>query len=67
VRFQKTSPVLLLAPPSHLPTPSPATTEVIVITIAVVSLIVDDHVVQGDASTHDQIKNALRVKPVRNG
>jgi hypothetical protein len=35
----------------------------VVITVAV-SLIVDDHVVQDDASTHDQIKNALRVRPV---
>jgi hypothetical protein len=40
---------------------------VIVVIVAVVSLIVDDHVVQDDASTHDQIKNALRVRPARDG
>jgi hypothetical protein len=39
---------------------------VIVIIIAVVSLIVDDHVVQDVASTHNQIENALRVRPARN-
>jgi hypothetical protein len=38
---------------------------VIVIIIATVSLIVDDHIVQDDASTHDQIENALRVRPGR--
>jgi hypothetical protein len=40
-----------------------ATTEVIVVIIAVISLIVDDHVVQDDVSTHDQIESALRVRP----
>jgi hypothetical protein len=38
---------------------------VIVVIIAAVSLIIDDHVVQDDASTHDQIENALRVRPTR--
>jgi hypothetical protein len=38
----------------------------IVIIIAVVSLIIDDHIVQDDAGTHDQIKSVLRVRPVRN-
>jgi hypothetical protein len=38
---------------------------VIVVTVTVVSLIVDDHIVQDDASTHDQIENALRVKSIR--
>jgi hypothetical protein len=33
---------------------------VIVVIVAVVSLIVDDHVVQDDASTHDQIENELK-------
>jgi hypothetical protein len=40
---------------------------VIVLIIAVVSLIVNDHVVQDDVSTHDQPESALRVRPVRNG
>jgi hypothetical protein len=40
---------------------------VIVVIVVVVSLIIDNHVVQDDASTHDQIKNALRVRPVRDG
>jgi hypothetical protein len=44
---------------------SGVTTEVIVVIVAAVSLIVDDHVVQGDASTHDQIDNVLRVRPDR--
>jgi hypothetical protein len=39
-----------------------ATTEVIVVIIAAISLIVDDHVVQDDVSTHDQIESALRVR-----
>jgi hypothetical protein len=38
---------------------------VIVVIVTVVSLIVDDHIVQDDASTHDQIESALRVKPIR--
>jgi hypothetical protein len=38
---------------------------VIVVIIAAVSLVVDDHVVQDDASTHDQIKSVLRVRPTR--
>jgi hypothetical protein len=38
---------------------------VIVFIIAAVSLVVDDHVVQDDASMHDQIESALRVRPVR--
>jgi hypothetical protein len=40
---------------------------VIVLIVAVVSLIVNDHVVQDDVSTHDQPESALRVRPVRNG
>jgi hypothetical protein len=40
---------------------------VIVLIIAAVSLIVDDHIVQDNASTHDQPESALRVKPVRDG
>jgi hypothetical protein len=40
---------------------------VIVIIVAVVSLIVVDHVVQDDASTHDQIENELRVRSIRDG
>jgi hypothetical protein len=40
---------------------------VIVIIIVVISLVINDHVVQDDTSTHDQIKSALRVRPVRNG
>jgi hypothetical protein len=38
---------------------------VIVVIIAVVSLIIDDHIVQDDASMHDQIENALKVRSVR--
>jgi hypothetical protein len=38
---------------------------VIVVIIAVVSLIVDDHVVQYNTSMYDQIKSALRVRPIR--
>jgi hypothetical protein len=39
----------------------------IVVIVVVVSLVVDDHIVQDDASTHDQIENALRVRPARDG
>jgi hypothetical protein len=35
---------------------------VIVVIVAAVSLIVDDHVVQDDANTHDQIKSAPESK-----
>jgi hypothetical protein len=38
---------------------------VIVLIVAVISLIIDDHVVQHNASTHDQSNSALRVKQVR--
>jgi hypothetical protein len=38
---------------------------VIIVIVAAVSLIVDDHVMQDDASTHNQIENALRVRSVR--
>jgi hypothetical protein len=38
---------------------------VIVIIVATIPLIVDDHVVQDDVSTHDQIENALTVRPDR--
>jgi hypothetical protein len=40
---------------------------VIVIIVAVVSLIVDDHIVQDNVSTHDQIESVLKVRPVRDG
>jgi hypothetical protein len=40
---------------------------VIVLIVAVVSLIIDDHVVQDNASMHDQPKSALRVRPVGDG
>jgi hypothetical protein len=40
---------------------------VIIVIVAAVSLIVDDHVVQDDVSTHDQIENVLRVRLVRDG
>jgi hypothetical protein len=40
---------------------------VIVLIVAAVSLIVNDHVVQDDASTHDQPESALRVRPIKNG
>jgi hypothetical protein len=40
---------------------------VIVLIIVVVSLIVNDHVVQNNASMHDQPKSALRVRPTRDG
>jgi hypothetical protein len=40
---------------------------VIVVIVATVSLIVDDHIMQDDVSMYDQIKNALRVRPVRDG
>jgi hypothetical protein len=40
---------------------------VIVIIVPVISVIVDDHVVQDDASTHDQIENALRIRPIIDG
>jgi hypothetical protein len=36
---------------------------VIVFIVVVVSLIVDDHIVQDDVNTHDQIESALRVRP----
>jgi hypothetical protein len=38
---------------------------VIVIIVAAASLVVDDHVVQNDASTYDQPESALRVRPAR--
>jgi hypothetical protein len=38
---------------------------VIVVIVVAVSLIVNDYVVQDDASTRDQIENALRVRPIR--
>jgi hypothetical protein len=37
---------------------------VIVLIEGAVSLIIDDHVVQDNISTHDQPKSALRVRPV---
>jgi hypothetical protein len=38
---------------------------VIVIIVTTISLVVDDHIVQDDASTHNQIENTLRVRPIR--
>jgi hypothetical protein len=35
---------------------------VIVIIVATVSFVVDNHVMRDDVSTHDQIENALRVR-----
>jgi hypothetical protein len=40
---------------------------VIVVIVAAVSLVVNDHVVQDDASTHDQIESTLRVRSIRDG
>jgi hypothetical protein len=37
----------------------------IIVIVTAVSLIIDDHVVQDDASTHDQFESALRVRPIR--
>jgi hypothetical protein len=38
---------------------------VIIVIVAIVSLIVDDHVVQDDANTHNQIENTLGVRPTK--
>jgi hypothetical protein len=40
---------------------------VIVFIVATVSLVIDDHVVQDDASMHDQPESVLRVRPARDG
>jgi hypothetical protein len=40
---------------------------VIVVIVVIVSLIVDNHIVQDNVSTHDQIESALRVRPARDG
>jgi hypothetical protein len=40
---------------------------VIVIIVVIVSLVVDDHIVQDNASTYDQSESALRVRPTRDG
>jgi hypothetical protein len=40
---------------------------VIVFIVVAVSLIVDDHIMQDNASTYDQIESALRVRPTRDG
>jgi hypothetical protein len=39
----------------------------IVLIIVVVSLIIDDHVVQDNTSTYDQPESTLRVRSVRDG
>jgi hypothetical protein len=39
----------------------------IVVIVATVSLIVDDHVMQDNAITYDQLESELRVRLVRNG
>jgi hypothetical protein len=38
-----------------------------VIIVSIVTLVVDDHVVQDDASMHDQPENALRIRLTRDG
>jgi hypothetical protein len=40
---------------------------VIVLIVAVVLLVVDDHIMQDNVSTHNQPESALRVRPVRDG
>jgi hypothetical protein len=40
---------------------------VIIVIVAAVSLIINNHVIQDDASMHDQIESALRVRPARDG
>jgi hypothetical protein len=40
---------------------------VIVLIVVVISLIVDDHVIQDDASMHNQAESALRVRLARDG
>jgi hypothetical protein len=40
---------------------------VIVLIVVVVSLIVDDHVMQDNVSMHDQSKSALRLRLARDG
>jgi hypothetical protein len=40
---------------------------VIVLIVAAVSFIIDDHIVEHNASTYDQPDSALRVRPARNG
>jgi hypothetical protein len=39
---------------------------VIVVIVDVVSLVVDDYIVQDDASTYNQLESTLRIKSVRN-
>jgi hypothetical protein len=39
---------------------------VIAIIVAAVHLIVDDHVMQDNTSTHDQPESVLRIRPARN-
>jgi hypothetical protein len=40
---------------------------VIVLIEGAISLIVDDHVVQDNASTHDQSKSSLKIRPAGDG
>jgi hypothetical protein len=40
---------------------------VIVVIVAAVFLIVNDHIMQDDANMHDQSESALRVRPARDG
>jgi hypothetical protein len=35
--------------------------------IVIIKVVVDDHIMQDDVSTHDQIENALRVRLTRDG
>jgi hypothetical protein len=40
---------------------------VIVIIVAAVFLIVNDHIMQDDANMHDQSESVMRVRPARDG
>jgi hypothetical protein len=40
---------------------------VIVVIVAAVFLIVNDHIMQDDANMHDQSESVLRVRPARDG
>jgi hypothetical protein len=40
---------------------------VIIVIVATVSLVVDDHVIQDNASTHDQPESEMRIRPARDG
>jgi hypothetical protein len=40
---------------------------VIVVIVSVISLIIDDHIVQDNVSMHDQSESVLRVRSARDG